>query len=139
MAEHIQVGTLGMEFLQNKHDTHGSLDQFVMTVPPGGEMPVAHYHKDWDKTAYGLTGTVTFTVDGMRHRVGPGDTLFIPRGVVHGFDNDSGAEARCLCTLTPGVLGPEYFRELGALIAKGPPDEAVAKDIMLRHGLVPAA
>ncbi len=28
-----------------------------------------------------------------------------------------------LAALTPGVLGPEYFRELADLIAKGPPDE----------------
>ena len=46
--------------------------------------------------------------------------------------------ATCLSVLTPGVLGPEYFRELAALIAAGPPDEAKMREIMLRHGLVPA-
>ena len=101
-------------------------------------MPVAHHHRDWDESAYGLEGTVTFTVDGHPNLLRPGDTLFIPRGTVHGFHNDSGAPARCLCVLTPGVLGPEYFRELAALITKGPPNEAVVKEIMLRHGLIPA-
>lgn len=57
---------------------------------------------------------------------------------MHGFDNRSGAPARCLAVLTPGVLGPGYFRELAGLIAHGPPNEAVVKEIMLRHGLVPA-
>ena len=60
------------------------------------------------------------------------------RGVVHGFENHSGAMATCLCTLTPGVLGPEYFRELADLIDTGLPDEAKVHEIMLRHGLVPA-
>ncbi|HEY0203487.1 MAG TPA: cupin domain-containing protein [Acetobacteraceae bacterium] len=138
MPETIRVGPLELRFLRDKHDTRGGLDMFEMLVPPGGQMPVAHYHRNWDETAYGLEGTITFTVDGMPHPLAPGDSLFIPRGVVHGFDNRSGAPARCLAVLTPGVLGPEYFRELASLVAHGPPDEAVVKEVMLRHGLVPA-
>ena len=138
MPERIRIGPLELRFLQSKHDTNGSLDLFEMTVPPSGQMPVPHYHRDWDETVYGLTGTLAFTVDGAVHSIGPGDHLFIPRSVVHGFDNRSGATATCLSALTPGVLGPEYFRELAALVAAGPPDEAKMREVMLRHGLVPA-
>ncbi len=138
MPELIRIGTLELRFLCDKHETRGSLDLMEMTVPPEGQMPVAHYHRDWDESVYGLEGTITFTVDSTAQDIGPGGSLFIPRGVVHGFDNRSGAPARCLAALTPGVLGPEYFRELAALIAKGPPDETVVKRIMLRHGLVPS-
>ncbi|NOG73641.1 cupin domain-containing protein [Roseicella sp. DB1501] len=138
MAETIRVGPLELRFLRTKHDTGGSLDLFEMTVPPSGRMPVPHHHRDWDETIYGLTGTVTFTVNGAPQPVGPGESLFIPRGVVHGFDNRSGAVATCLCVLTPGVLGPEYFREIAALAAAGPPDAAKLRETMLRHGLVPA-
>jgi len=60
---------------------------------------------------YGLDGTISFTVDGDEHAVGPGNTLFIERGLVHGFANLSNADATCLAALTPGVLGPEYFRD----------------------------
>ena len=138
MPELIQVGPLQLRFLRSKHDTGGRLDMFEMAVPPGGQMPVAHYHRDWDEAAYGLTGTMTFTIEGKAHDVGPGDAVFIPRGVVHSFDNHSGAVATCLGILTPGVLGPEYFRELSALISAGPPDEGKMREVMLRHGLVPA-
>jgi len=138
MAETIQVGSLVLHFLRDKHETEGSLDLFEMVVPPNGQMPVAHYHQDWDETVYGLEGTLNLTVDGSTHDIGPGDTLFIRRGIVHGFDNRSGAPAKVLGALTPGVLGPEYFRELAALIAAGPPDEEDVREIMLRHGLVPA-
>ena len=138
MAETIRVGPLELRFLRTKHDTGGSLDLFEMTVPPTGRMPVPHHHRDWDETVYGLTGTVTFTVDGVPQPVGPGESLFIPRGVVHGFDNRSGVVATCLCVLTPGVLGPEYFREIAALAAAGPPDATKLREIMLRHGLIPA-
>lgn len=138
MAETIKIGSLLLRFFLDKHETNGSLDLFEMTVPPDGQMPVAHYHRDWDETVYGLEGTITFTVDGSPHPIGPGGTLFIRRGIVHGFDNRSGAPAKCLSALTPGVLGPEYFRELADLIAAGPPDEAKVREIMQRHGLVPA-
>jgi quercetin dioxygenase-like cupin family protein len=138
MPEIIRIGTMELRFLRSKHDTNGGLDLFEMTVPPSGQMPVPHYHRDWDETVYGLTGVVTFTVTGTPHDVGRGEFLFIQRGVVHGFDNRSGAMATCLIVLTPGVLGPEYFRELAALIAARPPDEAKMREIMLRHGLVPA-
>jgi len=138
MTELIQIGPLELRFLRDKHETNGSLDLMEMTVPSGGQMPVAHYHRDWDESVYGLEGTLTFTVDGVPHPIGPGESLFIRRGVVHGFDNQSGAPARCLAALTPGVLGPEYFRELAALVAKGQPDEAEVQGIMRRHGLIPA-
>jgi hypothetical protein len=41
--------------------------------------------------------------------------------------------------LTPGVIGPEYFRAIAAVVnAAGPPDLAKVKAVMLEFGLVPA-
>jgi hypothetical protein len=68
----------------------------------------------------------------------PVKRFFIKRGVVHGFRNDTQEPATCLCVLSPGVLGPSYFREMAALVASGPPDLAKMKETMLRYGLVPA-
>ena len=68
----------------------------------------------------------------------PGQSTFIKRGIVHAFRNDTQEATTCLCILTPGVLGPGYFREIAALVAGGAPDPAKMKEIMLRHGLVPA-
>lgn len=138
MPETINFGAFQLRFLQDRHGTAGGLDLFEMTLQPEGRMPLPHHHEGWEETIYGLAGTVCFTVEGQEHAVGAGDSLFIRRGQVHGFSNRSGAVARCLCVLTPGVLGPEYFRELAALLATGRPDPAQARAIMLRHGLVPA-
>ena len=138
MPEIIRVGALELRFLQSKQETGGSLDLFEMTCPPNARMPVPHYHRDWDETILGLSGIVTFTLDGKAVAIGPGDSLFIVRGVVHGFDNRSSEAAKCLCILTPGVLGPEYFRETGAELAAGsPPDPVKLLAIMQRHGLIP--
>ena len=138
MPEIIRIGALELRCLRSKHDTGGSLDMFEMTVPPKARVPAPHYHRDWDETVYGLGGVLTFTMDRQAVDLGPGDHLFIPRGVVHGFDNRGEEPATCLSVLTPGVLGPEYFRELAALLAGGPPDPAAIREIMERYGLVPA-
>jgi hypothetical protein len=69
--------------------------------------------------------------------VAPGESLFIKRGVVHGFINRSPRPATCLCILSPGVLGPQYFRDMAGLLSAGSPDPAKMKETMLRYGLVP--
>jgi hypothetical protein len=43
-----------------------------------------------------------------------------------------------LAVITPGVLGPDYFNDLAALVnAGGPPDIEKVKAVMTKHGLVP--
>ena len=85
---------------------------------------------------------MTFTVDGQPFDIGPGQVLCIPRGAVHRFDNRGQEEARALCVITPAAIGPQYFREVAAVVAAssgGPPDRAKMMEIMRRHGLTPAA
>jgi quercetin dioxygenase-like cupin family protein len=137
MPETIRVGGLELRFLHDKSTTNGALDMFEMTVQPDARMPVPHYHRDWEETVYGLAGVLTMTVNGEAVDVPAGGSVFIPRGVVHGFVNRGTEPARCLCVLTPGVLGPAYFREIGAALMATPPDPAVLGAIMSRHGLVP--
>ena len=135
MAE-IKIGGLTLEFLEDKDRTAGSLDLFRMTVQPKAKVPAPHYHLNWDETIYGLSGKLVFHIDGKDVIVAPGQSVFIRRGVVHSFRNDSDGEATVLSVLTPGVLGPAYFEELASLVAKGPPDPASVKEIMDRYGLI---
>jgi quercetin dioxygenase-like cupin family protein len=51
-------------------------------------------------------------MDGEDVVLEPGQSIFMKRGIVHGFRNDAQEAASCLCILTPGVLGPGYFREV---------------------------
>jgi quercetin dioxygenase-like cupin family protein len=138
MPQTINLGSLLLKFLQSKDDTAGSLDMFEMTLQPNARMPIPHYHDHWDETIYGLSGISCWRVDGKDIDLAPGQTVFIKRGVVHGFTNRSTEPATCLCTLSPGVLGPQYFEEMAALLSAGTPDPARMKETMLRHGLIPA-
>jgi mannose-6-phosphate isomerase-like protein (cupin superfamily) len=138
MPEIISIAGLELRFLQSKDDTWGSIDLFEMTVQPNARVPVPHYHESWDETVYGLAGEITWRVDGRDIKLRPGDSVFIKRGIVHGFRNDTQQPTTCLCILSPGVLGAAYFREMAALLAGGVPDRAKLKETMLRYGLVPA-
>jgi quercetin dioxygenase-like cupin family protein len=137
--EVVRIGGLELRFLQSKESSEGSLDLFEMTVEPGARVPVAHFHENWDETVYGLTGVSTWRVDGRDVELEPGHAVFIKRGIVHSFRNDRQEPTICLNILTPGVLGPGYFREMAALVANGPPDPEQMKATMLRYGLIPAA
>lgn len=138
MSETIDFGALRLKFLHSKDDTGGSVDVFEMTLQPNARMPIPHYHDRWDETIYGLSGVSTWTIDGQEIEVGPGASVFIKRGIVHGFTNRSAGPATCLCMLSPGVLGPQYFREMASLLSAGAPNPALMKETMLRYGLVPA-
>jgi quercetin dioxygenase-like cupin family protein len=138
MTETIEMGGLRLRFLQTKEDTGGSLDAFEMIVQPNARMPVPHYHESWDETIIGQMGVTTWRVDGKDIELTPGESLFIKRGIVHGFRNESAEAASCLCILTPGALGTAYFREIAALLDGGAPDPVKMKETMLRYGLVPA-
>ena len=81
---------------------------------------------------------MTFTIEGKALDIGSGDACFIPRGAVHGFNNLKPTDAKALAVVTPALLGPDYFREIAAIVnAGGPPDVENLKRVMLKHGLVP--
>ncbi len=137
--ETIRVGQIGIRFLLESADTNGALAMFEFTVPVGARVPVPHSHKSYDETIYGLQGVITFTVDGKAVLIGPGEACFIPRGAVHGFNNLHQTDATALAVVTPALIGPEFFKDVAAIIsAGGPPDVEKLKAVMARHGLVPA-
>jgi quercetin dioxygenase-like cupin family protein len=136
-AETIRVGQIGINFLLESPDTNGSLAMFEFMVPVGAKMPLPHSHKHYDETIYGVEGVITFTVDGRTVHIGPGDSCFIPRGVVHGFNNLEQVDAKALAVVTPALLGPDFFKETAAIVnAGGPPDLEKLKVVLAKHGLV---
>ena len=138
MTEIIEIGGLRLRFLQTREETGGSLDAFEMIVQPNAQAPVPHYHESWDETIVGLMGVTTWRIDGKEIELMPSQSVFIRRGIVHSFRNDTPEAASCLCILTPGALGTGYFREMAALFSSAAPDPGRMKETMLRYGLVPA-
>ena len=138
--EEIRIGQLAIRFVVEGDESKGAVAMFEFDVPAGAKVPIAHSHDGYEETIYGLEGVLTWTVEQTPTDVGPGEALFIPRGVVHRFDNTGDVDARALAVVTPGVLGPDYFRELAAIVesaAGAPPDLQAMAAAMRRHGLTP--
>jgi len=140
--ETIRLGPLTVHFLITGEDSNGTVAAFEVTVPGQQRLAApAHSHDHYEETIYGLEGVLTWTVDGRQFDLGPGQTLCIPRGAIHRFDNNGAAEAKALCMITPAAIGPLYFRESAEVInaaAGGPPDRMKMAEIMRRHGVTPA-
>src|SRR6185369_4052747 len=135
--EIIRVGQIGIHFLLEAADTNGSVAMCEFTVPAGARVPLPHSHKHYDETIYGVEGVITFTVEGRTVHIGPGESCFIPRGALHGFNNLKQADAKALAVVTPALLGPDFFKETAAIVnAGGPPDLEKLKVVFARHGLV---
>lgn len=135
----IRIGQLGIKFLLEAADTNGSVAMFEFTVPVGARVPLPHSHQRYDETIYGVEGVLTFTVDGRTVPIGPGESCFIPRGAVHGFDNLNQTDAKALAVVTPALIGPDFFKESAAVVnAGGPPDIEKLKTVLSKYGLVAA-
>ena len=140
-SEEIRIGGLAIRFLLEGEALGGSVAVFEFDVAAGARVPGAHSHDGYEETIYGLEGVLSWTLDGQQTDVGPGEVLCIRRGVVHRFDNDHEVDAKMLAIITPGILSPNYFREMAAVIKAatgGPPDPAALAEVMRRHGLTPA-
>jgi quercetin dioxygenase-like cupin family protein len=137
----IELGSMRITFLVEGADSNGSVAIFELRVDANAALPAPHSHDGYEETLYGLDGSSTWEVDGTPIEVGPGDALCIRRGSVHAFRNPGSVEARVLCVVTPGILGPDYFLEIRQVVADahgGPPDLARMGEVMRRHGLTPA-
>ncbi len=136
--EEIEVGPLAIRFLVEGEESGGSVAVFEFDVPAGAKVAAGHSHDGYEETIYGLQGVLTWTIDGRSIDIGPGEALCIPRGAVHQFDNTGDVDARAIAIVTPGILGPDYFREVAAILdaaIDGPPDFAALGEVMRRHGL----
>jgi quercetin dioxygenase-like cupin family protein len=139
--EEIKVGGMAVRFLLEGDESGGSVAIFEFDVPAGSKVAAAHSHDGYEETIYGLEGVLTWTVEGAPTDVGAGEALFIPRGAVHHFDNVQDVDAKALAIVTPGILGPDFFREVAAVLdaaAGGPPELVALGEVMRRHGLTPA-
>jgi quercetin dioxygenase-like cupin family protein len=140
--ETIALGPLSVRFLVTADESAGSMAAFEVIVPARQRLAAPpHSHDHYEETIYGLSGVLTWTVNGSQLDVGPGQALCIPRGAVHRFDNHGDVDVRALCVITPAAIGPLFFRESAEVLnasAGGPPDPARMIAVMRRHGITPA-
>lgn len=63
--------------------------KIIVQLP--GQWNPPHYHKKKDETFQVISGNFIVTVDEHKKNLEPGDSLWIPRGVLHSFGTETGA------------------------------------------------
>jgi quercetin dioxygenase-like cupin family protein len=132
-------GGVEVHVLKDGRETGNEYCEFLCVIRPGIRTPMPHYHALFDETVWGRKGVVTWTVDGKATDVGPADTLFIPRGAIHHFENRMKEPIEFLCRAAPGnAFGAQYFEDIATVLnVDGLPDFRRLQDVMKSHGLIP--
>jgi quercetin dioxygenase-like cupin family protein len=113
-------------------DTGGAFCLLVDEPGPGWSLP-SHIHKDAAETIHVVEGEFEMTIDGVTRRLGPGETVHVPAGVVHSGTNVGDGPGRRLLTFAPAGM-EEFFREAGAAAPDTETDRAAVRDAAIRHG-----
>ena len=89
----------------------GGAMSILDTVSPPGSGPPRHIHYDTDETFALLSGDAEFWLAVKRLTRGPGQTVFVPRGMEHTFRVLGDMPSRHLVILTPGGF-EGFFAEM---------------------------
>lgn len=122
-------------------ETGGAMAVGLVVVAPGGGPP-PHVHAAEDELFLVLEGRFSVWTDGTTAEVGPGDAVFLPRGVPHTYCNVGSTPGRFWVVANPS--GFEHFYEAFSQVCArdGGPDPAEAVAVAAEHGitlLLPAA
>ena len=130
-----------IRFLITGEQTGGAFFLAEVSVPPGGGPP-PHIHHREEETFYLQQGTLTIQVGENTLNASPGDVVWLPRGIVHCFQNNGDEDAKFLAVVTPAGLEKffeEAFDPAGDCPAGPPPlSEALLARLLAaapRHGL----
>ena len=94
--------------------------------------PPAHFHPDQDEWFHVIEGIFDIAVDGVEHRLGPGDSILGPTGLTHAFTNVT-EHGRLLLVFAPAGKMEAFFRLISELGDVSP--DSFAK-ISMDHGMV---
>ena len=124
-----------MRFVASSAETGGATTVFESTEMPGYKTNI-HRHNNAEETFYILEGTLTISIGGETHHLGPGSYVFIPRGTIHAQGNLTNKPVRFITTVTPGGI-EDFFKDRAELlktIKPGDPGfDAKYRPILKKH------
>jgi uncharacterized cupin superfamily protein len=125
--------TIGVVFKLSGAETGGALAIVEHPFPPGALVP-PHVHSREDEFSIVLEGEIGFRSGDREAVLGPGGYIAKPRGELHTMWNAGTEPARMIEVISPAGL-ENYFRQLAALLAAGPPNPAEIAELSDRYGL----
>jgi quercetin dioxygenase-like cupin family protein len=103
-----------------KEDTGGAFALLDYELAPGFGSRSPRVHHREDAAAYVVEGWLLIRVGEIERLVGPGEFVFLPRGIGHAQSNPGPEPARFLMLLIPAGF-EQYFPDLEALLEGGAP------------------
>jgi len=85
-----------IEWLIDRNDGAPNFEMRKFRMAPGGRIP-KHYHPTIEHEQYVLKGHYRVGIGDKAYDVKPGDSLFIPSGTEHWYENTGEEEAEFLC------------------------------------------
>lgn len=127
-AAELRTGTGLCHYLATGDSTHGQFGLYRWDMGPEPSGPGPHFHRTISESFFVLSGTVRLHDGKSWADAGPGDFCFVPEGGIHGFRNESGADASMLILFAPGAPREGYFEGLVEMADSGrkPSDEELA-------------
>ena len=111
---------VGVQFKIDGADTGGLVSIVEHPFDVGAIVP-PHVHHLEDEISYVLEGSIGFRSEDDEVVLKPGGYIVKPRGQVHAMWNAGRSPARMIEVITTAGF-ENFFRELSALAAEGPPD-----------------
>jgi DNA-binding transcriptional MerR regulator/quercetin dioxygenase-like cupin family protein len=115
-SEHIKLnGHSANDCKVSAQDTDGATCVFEFTGRSGGPR---HLHHEQDEWIYVLAGEFDFQVGEKHFRVGPGESVFLPRKVAHVWACANEKPGKIINLYQPAGRMEEFFREVGKFNGK---------------------
>lgn len=106
-------------FRKTAAETDGELLAIELELSPDGHVPGAHVHPRQEERFEILSGAVRFRKGLRRVTARAGDTVVVPPGVVHRFENVGNAPAHVRVEIRPALRMEELFEATVSMALEG--------------------
>ncbi|MDG6898960.1 MAG: cupin domain-containing protein [Nitrososphaerota archaeon] len=87
-----------IEWLVDRRDGAPNFEMRRFRIRPGGKIP-RHFHPELEHEQYVLRGSYKMGIGREVYEVRAGDSVFIPKGTVHWYQNTGDEDAEFLCII----------------------------------------
>jgi quercetin dioxygenase-like cupin family protein len=114
----MKSGTVA-RFVATGSSTRDDFGLYRWEMPASTGGATGHFHRTFSESFYVLDGNPSFFDGENWTQAEPGFFLYVPRGGIHGFKNESPTPATFLILFSPGIAREGYFEALAEIGASG--------------------
>lgn len=108
-----------LTFRKTTADTNGAYIEFDLELQPDGKVPAKHIHPHQEERFEILDGTMKFKLGHKTIVATAGESVTVPAGAAHKFQNGGATVAHVRVTVTPALKMEQMFETVCELAAEG--------------------